>query len=126
MKKIEAVIRPEKFNEVKESLKKIGYPGMTVTHIEGHGRQKGLTEQFRGREFRVELIPKTKIEIVVKDKDVKTVLETIRESAHTGEIGDGKIFIIPIENALRIRTDEKGEKGELENKEEKNGPEGDK
>ena len=110
MKKIEAVIRPEKFKEVKESLEEIGYPGMTVTHIEGHGRQKGLTEQFRGREFKVELLPKTKIEIVVRESDVESCLDAISKSAKTGEIGDGKIFVIPIENALRIRTGEKGEK----------------
>ncbi len=110
MKKIEVVIRPEKFKEVKESLEKVGYPGMTVTHVEGHGRQKGFTEQFRGREFRVELLPKTKIEIVVRGGDVESCVDAISKSAKTGEIGDGKIFVTPIENVLRIRTGERGEK----------------
>lgn len=110
MKKIEAVIRVEKLDEVQDALEKLGYPGMMVTRIEGHGRQKGLTEQFRGREFKVELLPKTKIEIIAHDNDVNKIISCISLSAKTGEIGDGKIFVYPVEDALRIRTDERGDK----------------
>ena len=109
MKKIEAVIRVEKLDEVSEALEKIGAPGMMVTHIEGHGRQKGLVEQFRGREFKVNFLTKMKIEIVVKDADVEKIVKAISVTAKTGEIGDGKIFIYPVEEAIRIRTGEKGE-----------------
>lgn len=109
MKKIEAVIRVEKLEEVSDSLEMVGYPGMMVSHIEGHGRQKGLTEQFRGREFKVNFLPKAKIEIVVKDSDVDKIIKTIISAARTGEIGDGKIFVYPVENVVRIRTSEKGE-----------------
>lgn len=109
MKKIEAIIRVEKLDEVRESLEKLGYPGMSITRIEGHGRQKGLVEQFRGREYKVELLPKIKLEIVAKDQDVDRISKAIVESAQTGEIGDGKIFISAIDNAVRIRTGEKGE-----------------
>lgn len=109
MKKIEAVIRVEKLEDVREALEKLGYPGMTITRIEGHGRQKGLVEQFRGREFKVELLPKIKVEIVAKDTDAEKIVSAIAQTAKTGEIGDGKIFIYPVENVLRIRTGEKGE-----------------
>ena len=109
MKKIEAIIRVEKLEEVRETLEVLGYPGMTVTRIEGHGRQKGLVEQFRGREFKVELLPKIKIEIVVHDKEVDKIMNCICQTAHTGEIGDGKIFVYPVEDAQRIRTQERGE-----------------
>jgi nitrogen regulatory protein P-II 1 len=109
MKKIEAVIRVEKLDEVMDALEKLGYPGMMVTRIEGHGRQKGLVEQFRGREFKVELLPKTKIEIIAHEKDVDKLMESISKAAKTGEIGDGKIFVYPVENAIRIRTGEKGD-----------------
>jgi len=109
MKKIEAIIRVEKLDEVREALEKLGYPGMTVNRVEGHGRQKGLVEQFRGREFKVELLPKIKIEIIVHDNEVNKIMSCICKTAQTGEIGDGKIFISDIENAIRIRTGEKGE-----------------
>jgi nitrogen regulatory protein P-II 1 len=109
MKKIEAVIRVEKLDDVREALEKLGYPGMMITRIEGHGRQKGLTEQFRGREFKLDLLPKIKIEIVAKDENVEKIIAAIAKGAQTGEIGDGKIFVSAIENALRIRTGEKGE-----------------
>lgn len=109
MKKIEAVIRIEKFDDVREALEKQGYPGMMITHIEGHGRQKGLIQQFRGRKYRLELLSKMKIEVVVSDKDVVSIVKTIVENARTGEIGDGKIFIHPVEDAVRIRTGETGE-----------------
>jgi nitrogen regulatory protein P-II 1 len=109
MKKIEAVVRVEKLEELTEALDKFGYPGMMVTHIEGHGRQKGLTEQFRGREYKVNFLPKMKIEIVVKDADVEKLVKAITGIARTGEIGDGKIFIYAVEDTIRIRTGEKGE-----------------
>jgi nitrogen regulatory protein P-II 1 len=109
MKKIEAVVRMEKLEEITEALDKFGYPGMMVTHIEGHGRQKGLTEQFRGREYKVNFLPKIKIEIVVKDSDVEKLVKAITGIARTGEIGDGKIFIYSVEDTVRIRTGEKGE-----------------
>lgn len=109
MKKIEAVIRVEKLDEVRDALEKLGYPGIMVTRIEGHGRQKGLVEQFRGREFKVELLPKMKIEIIAHDKDADKIMEGIARVAKTGEIGDGKIFVYLVENAMRIRTGEKGE-----------------
>lgn len=109
MKKIEAVIRVEKLDDVRSTLEGLGYPGVMITRIEGHGRQKGLVEQFRGREFKVELLPKIKIEIIAHDKDVDKIMDGIVRAAETGEIGDGKIFIYPVENALRIRTREKGD-----------------
>jgi nitrogen regulatory protein P-II 1 len=109
MKKIEAVIRVEKLDEMAEALEKYGCPGMMVTHIEGHGRQKGITEQFRGREFKLNFIPKVKIEIVLKDSQVDSILKLITGIARTGEIGDGKIFVCPVEDVVRIRTEEKGE-----------------
>ena len=109
MKKIEAIIRVEKLDEVRDALEKLGYPGLMVTRIEGHGRQKGLVEQFRGREFKVELLPKIKNEIIAHDKDADRIVDGIAKSASTGEIGDGKIFVSPVENAMRIRTGEKGD-----------------
>lgn len=109
MKKIEAVIRVEKLEEVTDALEKFGYPGMMVTRIEGHGRQKGLVEQFRGREFKVNFLPKIKIEIVVKDSETDRIVSAISSIAKTGEIGDGKIFVYSVENVIRIRTGEKGE-----------------
>lgn len=109
MKKIEAVIRVEKLDEVRDAMEKMGYPGMMITRIEGHGRQKGVVEQFRGREFKVELLPKIKIEIIARNENVEKIMAAIEKTAKTGEIGDGKIFIYPVENAVRIRTGEKGE-----------------
>jgi nitrogen regulatory protein P-II 1 len=109
MKKIEAVFRVEKLEDVTDALEKIGCPGMMITNIEGHGRQKGLIEQFRGREYKVSLLPKIKVEIVVKDTDVDKAVDAIARAAYTGEVGDGKIFISDIENVMRIRTKEKGE-----------------
>jgi nitrogen regulatory protein P-II 1 len=109
MKKIEAIIRIEKFEGVKEALKGLGYPGMTRTQVEGHGQQKGLKQQFRGTIFEVEFPPKIKIEIVVLDEDVAKTLNAIVTNARTGEIGDGKIFVLPVEGAVRVRTGEKDE-----------------
>lgn len=109
MKKIEAIIRVEKLDEVREALEKLGYPGITVIRVEGHGRQKGLTEQFRGREFKVDLLPKIKLEIVAHDSDVNKIMSCICQTAKTGEIGDGKIFVSSVEDAQRIRTQERGD-----------------
>src|ERR1043166_178576 len=109
MKKIEAIIKPFKLTEVKEALQEIGVQGMTVTEVKGFGRQKGHTEIYRGSEYIVDFLPKVKIEIVVADTQVKLVLDTIIKTARTGKIGDGKIFVLPIENPLGIRTDEQGE-----------------
>ena len=109
MKEIRAIVRLEKVDEVKEALEHIGVPGLTIAHVEGHGRQSGLVEQFRGREFKVDLLPKARIDIVCKDEEVERIASAIREVAKTGEIGDGKIFIYPVENAIRIRSGETGE-----------------
>jgi len=109
MQKITAIIRLEKFDDVKTELEKKGYPGISLTRIEGHGRQKGLTQQFRGREYTIEMLPKFKIEIVVKDSDVKAIVAAIMEAAKTGETGDGKIFVSPVSEVYRIRTGEAGE-----------------
>jgi len=110
MKEIVAIIRPEKLEEVKNALEAAGCHGMTVTEVRGRGRQLGVTESYRGRDYRIDLLPKTKIEIVVNDEDVDTVVETIVKSAQTGDIGDGKIFISRIEEVVRIRTGESGKK----------------
>ena len=110
MKKIEAIIRPERLDDVKEALKTIGYPGMSTVRIEGHGQQKGKTEQFRGREFKVEFLSKVKIEIVAKDEDMERIAKAIVEAARTGQIGDGKIFISEVIKAITIRTGEEGDK----------------
>ena len=110
MKKIEAIIRVEKFEEVKEALKEAGYPGMTKTLVEGHGQQKGLKQQFRGTTYEVEFLPKIKLEIVAADKDMAGIVKAICDNARTGEVGDGKIFILPVEGVVRVRTSEEGEK----------------
>ena len=109
MKKIEAIIRPEKLEHVKDALEQEGFVSMTITEVKGRGEQKGITLQFRGRTMEVEVLPKVKIEIVVDDSKVDAVIETIVRSARTGRVGDGKIFVIPIEDAVRIRTGERGE-----------------
>ena len=108
MKKIEAIIKPFKLDDVKESLSKIGINGMTVIECKGFGRQKGHTELYRGAEYIVDFIPKIKIEIVIDDKLLTKVIDTIQKTANTGKIGDGKIFVSNIEEAIRIRTGEKG------------------
>jgi nitrogen regulatory protein P-II 1 len=95
---------------VKDALSDIGYPGMTITEVKGHGKQKGITEQWRGRTFKADLIKKIQMEMVVVDKDVENIVQCIVKEAKTGNIGDGKIFISPVENVIRIRTGEKGEK----------------
>ena len=108
MKKIEAVIKPFKLDDVKEALHEIGLQGMTVLDARGFGRQKGHTELYRGAEYVVDFLPKVKIELVVKDDQVDVAVEAIAKAAHSGRIGDGKIFITPVEDAIRIRTGEKG------------------
>ena len=109
MKKIEAIIRPEKLSPVVNALEEMGYPGMTITDIKGHGKQKGLTQQWRGREYKVNFLPKVKIELVVIDDDLGTTLKAIIKAARIGEVGDGKIFVLPVENAIRVRTGDSGE-----------------
>lgn len=108
MKKIEAIIKPFKLDDVKEALQETGLQGMTVTDIRGFGRQKGHTELYRGAEYVVDFLPKVKIEIVVDDAIVERTVETIQKAAYSGRIGDGKIFIIPVDDAVRIRTGETG------------------
>jgi len=108
MKKIEAIIKPFKLEDVKEALQEIGINGMTITEIKGHGRQQGHTELYRGNEYVVEYLPKIKIEIVVNDEFVDKAIEAIIKGAKTGKIGDGKIFVLPVEDVIRIRTGERG------------------
>ena len=109
MKKIEAVIKPFKLDEVREALSEVGVSGSTVTEVKGFGRQKGHTELYRGAEYVVDFLPKVKIEIVVPDNSVESAIESIVKAAHTGKIGDGKIFVTNVEQVVRIRTGETGE-----------------
>lgn len=112
IRKIEAIIRPEKLSSVTEALKKLGYPGVTITDVKGHGKQKGLTQQWRGREYTIEFLPKVKVEIVIPDdgEKLEEILEAIARAASIDKVGDGKIFIWPIEDVMRIRTRERGPK----------------
>ena len=110
MKQIQAVIRREKLGAVKKALDDLHCPGMMVWEILGHGKQQGVTEHFRGREFKMDLIPKTKLQIVVKDQQLEDVISAILANAATGQIGDGKIFVSTIDETIRIRTGERGEK----------------
>ena len=107
MKKIEAIIKPFKLDEVREALSEIGIEGLTVTEVKGFGRQKGHTELYRGAEYVIDFLPKMKLEIVISDDKLDKVIEAIKSAAHTGKIGDGKIFVSSIEQAVRIRTSEK-------------------
>ena len=109
MKKIEAIIKPFKLDEVKSALAEVGIQGLTVSEVKGFGRQKGHTELYRGSEYTIDFLPKVKIEIVVPDSKCEKVVETILSSAKTGRIGDGKIFIVSIDEVIRIRTGERGE-----------------
>ena len=109
MKKIEAIVRPEKLEDVRKALAKAGYPGMTTSEVEGHGKQKGVTQQWRGESYRVDLLPKVKLELIVSDKDADRLTSAITSAAKTGAVGDGKIFISDVKEAVRIRTGEKGE-----------------
>jgi nitrogen regulatory protein P-II 1 len=108
MKKVEAIIKPFKLDEVKEGLSSIGVQGLTVSEVKGFGRQKGHTELYRGAEYVVDFLPKVKLEIIVKDEQVSQVVETISKAAKTGRIGDGKIFVLPVDEVVRIRTGERG------------------
>ncbi len=109
MKKIEAIIRPHRLDEVREALLESGFTGMTIVEVKGFGRQKGHTEMYRGSEYQIDYLPKIKIEVVVPDGKLDTAVGLILKAAKTGEIGDGKIFISPVDEAIRIRTDESGE-----------------
>ena len=109
MRKIEAIIQPHKLEEAKEALKNIGVDGMTITEVRGHGRQKGHTEVYRGMEYKVDLLPKVKLELVVSDQRADEVIRTLAAAARTGKIGDGKIFVYAVADAVRIRNDDRGE-----------------
>ncbi|TAK92872.1 MAG: P-II family nitrogen regulator [Verrucomicrobia bacterium] len=109
MKKIEAIIKPFKLTEVKDALQEAGVSGMTVTEVKGFGRQKGHTEIYRGSEYTVDFLPKIKLEMILPDQQVQPAVDAIIKAAHTGKIGDGKIFVLPVESAIRIRTNEQGE-----------------
>ena len=109
MKKIEAIIQPHKLEDAKEALKTIGVDGMTITEVRGHGRQKGHTEVYRGMEYKVDLLPKVKLELVVADPRADEVIRTLVAAARTGKIGDGKVFVYEVADAVRIRNDDRGE-----------------
>ena len=109
MKKIEAVIKPFKLDDVREALTEIGISGMTVSEVKGFGRQKGHTEIYRGAEYAVDFLPKVKVELVLADEDVESAIDIIVETARSGKIGDGKIFVLPVEEVIRIRTGERAE-----------------
>jgi len=109
MKKIEAIIKPFKLDEVREALSELGIMGLTATEVKGFGRQKGHTELYRGAEYVVDFLPKVKLDIIVADEMVDKVIDSITKTAHTGKIGDGKIFVMNVEDAIRIRTGEKGD-----------------
>lgn len=109
MKKIEAVVRPEKLEEIKDALAEAGFPGITAFEVRGRGRQKGILLSYRTSEYRVDMLPKTKIELVVADDAVDKAIDVIVKVARTGNIGDGKIFVLPVEEAVRVRTGDRGE-----------------
>lgn len=110
MKRIIAIIRPDRLEDMKQALEEVGIHGMTISEVKGRGRQLGITESYRGQDYKVDLLPKTRIEIVTPQDKVETVINTIIQSAQTGCIGDGKIFVSPVEEVIRIRTGERGEK----------------
>ena len=109
MKKIEAIIRPEKVDEVRKAIEAVGYPGITITEAQGHGKQKGVVQQWRGESYRVEFLPKVKLELVVGDSDVDRIVQAVIKSAKTGAVGDGKIFVSDVRDVIKIRTGERGE-----------------
>jgi nitrogen regulatory protein PII len=109
MKKIEAIVRPFRIDDIREALAEIGVKGMTLTEVKGYGRQKGHTELYRGSEYQIDFLPKIKLEVVVSDKVVDKVVDTIIKAAKTGQVGDGKIFISDVQDAVRVRTGESGE-----------------
>jgi nitrogen regulatory protein P-II 1 len=109
MKKIEAIIRPFRIDDVREALAEIGVKGMTLTEVKGYGRQKGHTELYRGSEYQIDFLPKIKLEVIVSDKALDKVVDTIIKAAKTGQVGDGKIFVYPVDDVIRVRTGESGE-----------------
>ena len=109
MKKIEAIIRPFKLDDVREALSEIGVRGMTLTEVKGYGRQKGHTELYRGSEYKIDFLPKIKIEIIASDAMVDSIVSTIVKASRTGQVGDGKIFVSPVDDVIRVRTEESGE-----------------
>jgi nitrogen regulatory protein P-II 1 len=109
MRKIEAIIRPEKVDDVRKAIEAVGYPGITMTEAEGHGKQKGVVQQWRGESYRVDFLPKVKIEIVVSDADTERIIAAVVKAAKTGAVGDGKIFVSDVRDVVRIRTGERGE-----------------
>lgn len=109
MKKIVAIIRPNKLDIVKDALEEVGCKGMTAVEVKGRGRQLGITESYRGTDYCIDMLPKTRLEIIVKDEDTEKVIDTLVKTAQTGNIGDGKIFISPVEDVIRIRTGERGD-----------------
>jgi nitrogen regulatory protein PII len=109
MKKIEAIIRPFKLDDVREALSEIGVRGMTLTEVKGYGRQKGHTELYRGSEYKIDFLPKIKVEIIANDSMVDNIVATIIKAAKTGQVGDGKIFVSPVQDVIRVRTEESGE-----------------
>src|SRR3990167_1673891 len=111
MKKIEAIVRPEKLDDVRIALERSGYPGITISEVEGHGLQKGVVQQWRGEEYRVDILPKVKVEIVAGNDEAETIIQAILESAYTGGVGDGKVFVYDVAEAVRIRTRERGQRG---------------
>src|SRR3989338_6248663 len=108
MRKIEAIVRPEKLSDVQLALEKSGYPGITITEIEGHGSQKGSVQQWRGEQYKLDFLPKVKVEIVCLDQDMEKILSALQAAAFTGSVGDGKIFVSEITEVMRIRTKERG------------------
>ena len=109
MKKIEAIIRPFRIDDVREALAEIGVKGMTLTEVKGYGRQKGHTELYRGSEYQIDFLPKIKLEVIIADNLADKVVDTIMNAARTGQVGDGKIFVYPVEDVIRVRTGESGE-----------------
>ena len=109
MKRIEAIIRPEKVTAVRQALEKVGFPGLNVCEVQGHGKQKGVVQQWRGDKYRVEMLPKMRLEVVVSDRDVKKIVQAIQDTSKTGAVGDGKIFVSTVDEVIRIRTGETGE-----------------
>ncbi len=109
MRKVEAIVRPERVGLIRKALEEIGYGGITITEVKGHGTQRGITQQWRGTTYTVDLLPKVKLEVVVKDSQVVQILAAIKEHGQTGEIGDGKVFVSTIDDVMRVRTGETGE-----------------
>ena len=110
MKKIEAIIRPERLDTVRAALERTGYPGITITETQGHGLQKGIIRQWRGKKYKLDLLPKAKLEVIVNEEDTEKIIQAVLESAYTGSVGDGKIFVYDVTEVVRIRTRERGER----------------